>query len=385
MQTFFAFLFWTFFVLIGYTYVGYPILLWIASRLFAKPVNKGAFEPVVSVILSAFNEEKHIEKKLLNLLNMDYPEDKLEILVGSDGAFDGTDAIISKFRSPRIRFFRFVQNMGKPHVLNGLVQEAHGAILVFTDARQEFSSNAIRELVENFHDPQVGCVSGELYFGEVQSKPIGQGMDAYWKYEKFLRKCESQMGSMLGATGAIYAVRRHLFSAVPTDILVDDMYIPLSIIEKGFRAIFDSKACAFDLVSSKGKEEFKRKVRTLTGNYQIFQLLGQLFTPFKSPIAWQLFSHKFLRLLVPFFLIGLFVSNLFLLPQRFYQIAFLLQVLFYSLAVLESFSDQSAELVKRKGIGYIPYTFCLLNYSAFMGLIQFLGKKQKGTWEKAYV
>ncbi len=378
-------LFWLFLIFIVYTYAGYPLLLFVVSKLFYKPIQKKTSELQVSIIISAFNEEKSIEQKLLNLLELNYPQEKLEILVGSDGASDRTDEIISRFHSTRIRFFRFVKNFGKPHVLNALVEEAHGEIVVFTDARQELDRETIRALVANFNDPSVGCVSGELYFkhNEALGGSVGEGMDAYWRYEKFLRKRESDMGSMLGATGAIYAIRRELFpKALPADILVDDMYIPLEIIRKGYRAVFESEARAYDRPSEHGREEFKRKVRTLAGNYQIFMHFPELFIPFKSPIAWQLFSHKLLRLLVPFFLMGIFFLNLFLLNRPFYLFSFVIQVIFYSLAAYEAWRNQNH--AAKRGIGYIPFMFCLLNYSALMAFIRFVKGKQKVTWERAY-
>lgn len=382
-------LFWICTALIFYTYLGYPAVLYIFPRLFAQKVHKSPMEPTVSVILSAFNEERNIERKLLNLLNLDYPEAKIEILVGSDGAVDQTDAIVSKFRSPRVRLFQFVTNRGKPTVLNDLVREAQGEILLFTDARQDFERDAVRMLVENFSDPKVGCVSGELHFEEGGAEAIGRGMNAYWEYEKFLRKKEAEIGSMLGATGAIYAARRHLYSDLPADMLVDDMYVPFSIINKGYRAVFESRARAYDRVSTRGKEEFKRKVRTLAGNYQIFQIFPGLFNPFKSPVAVQLFSHKFLRLAVPFFLAGVFVSNIFLLDPFFYKLIFIAQTAFYGLALIEALNDKLEQVRERRGgwrkAGYMAYTFCLLNYAAVVALIQFLRRKQKITWEKAYV
>ncbi len=377
------FLFWFSLLAIFYTYFGYPVLLFVLSSIFRKPVKQKISEPFVSVVISAFNEEKAIEKKLLNLLEINYPEDKLEILVGSDGGSDQTDAIVSHFRSNRIRFFRFIKNAGKPPVLSSLIQEVKGDLIVFTDSRQEFDQNAIRALVQNFEDPKVGCVSGELYFknsGDVASG-ISEGMDVYWRYEKWLRKKESQLSSMLGATGAIYAIRKSLFpKQLPNDILVDDMYIPFDIIRNGYRAIFESEACAFDKPSEKGEQELRRKARTLSGNYQVFTYFPDLFNPFASPIAWQLFSHKLMRLLIPLFLITQFVSNLFLLRKPFYLTFFIGQILFYGSA----FFEMKKTGKDKKGFGYIPYTFCLLNYSAIVGLIQFLSGRQKANWEKAY-
>jgi len=381
---------WIFTALIFYVYLGYPFIVWVSSLIFYKGVRRKSYEPTVSVILSAFNEEKHIEAKLRNLLSLDYPTHKIEIIVGSDGASDKTDLIVSRFKSRRIRFFRFVSNLGKPNVLNSLVREAHGEILIFTDARQEFENNAIRMLCENFYDQNVGCVSGELLFKSVK-EGVSKGMDIYWRYEKFLRRCESNVGSMLGATGAIYAIRRHLFTDIPAHILVDDMYIPLSIIRKGHRAIFDPLAIAYDEISGKGYEEFKRKVRTLAGNYQMFQCYPDLLIPFKSPIGGQFISHKLLRVLVPFFLMGLFAANVFAIEYTLYRVTLLAQIVFYALATLGAYEDKKSRVssdplrhLKGRGIGYIPYTFCLLNYAALMGLIRYLVRKKSGVWEKAY-
>lgn len=382
-------LFWSFLVLIVYAYLGYPAILLVVSTMFKVPVRKKRSERSVSIVLSAFNEEAAIERKLENLLALGYPAEKLEILVGSDGAFDRTDEIVSQFPSTRIRFFRFVENLGKPHVLSALVEEAHGEIIVFTDVRQELDPEAIHALVANFEDPAVGCVSGELYFtrnGKTDTASgtgsVEGGMDAYWRYEKFLRKRESEMGSMLGATGAIYAIRKSLFpNWMPPDILVDDMYIPLEIIRQGYRAVFESEAKAYDRPSEHSIQEFKRKVRTLAGNYQLFAIFPELFLPWKSPIAWQLFSHKFLRLMVPFFMFGLFALNLLMLNRLVYQSFFLTQCIFYGMAALEVW--QSRRRGKR-GVGYLPYTFCLLNYSAVVGLIRFLAGRQKSAWGKAY-
>lgn len=376
------FLFWFSVFAILYTYAGYPFALLIAARFKSRPVKKGSYEPRVSVILSAFNEEKFIGDKIRNLLELDYPVEKIELLIGSDGGTDRTDAIVSEFHDPRIRFFRFVSNQGKPHVLNALLGEARGAVLVFTDSRQRFEPQAIRKLVENFADPEVGCVSGELYFEDVRGRGVAVGMDAYWKYEKMLRKKEAEIGSMLGATGAIYAARTGLVPVLPLNILVDDMYIPLSIVAQGYRAVFESEARAYDLASSKGAQEFKRKVRTLSGNFQIFASLPRLLIPWKSPVAWQLWSHKVLRLMVPYFLVTAFLANAFLVSSPFYSALMAVQVLFYTLAAFEAFRLRVN--AQGRSLGSLPYMFCLLNISAAAGLIRYLQGQPKAAWEKAY-
>lgn len=378
MTAFVQFVFWLSAVFIVYTYAGYPFLLYLVAKFKTKPIRKVSQEPTVSVILAAFNEEKHIEKKLLNLLNLEYPEERIEILIGSDGASDQTNEIVSKFRSHRVRFFRFIDNRGKPSVLNALVQEARHEILLFTDARQELDRGAVGALTANFFDTEVGCVSGELIFRKADEGGVSQGMNRYWSYEKQLRKWESNVGSMIGATGAIYAIRRRLYTQVPVDMLVDDMFIPLAIVQKGYRAVFEPAAQAFDEPSREAKQELTRKIRTLAGNFQIFKLFSGLFNPVSSPVAWQFFSHKFLRLMIPYFLILVFAVNLVLLSFPFYRFTLGVQAVFYGIAALESFGKN------KKGIGYIPYTFCLLNFSAVIALIRYLKRETKAAWEKAY-
>lgn len=374
-------LFWIIFFAVLYTYLGYPIVLLIVSKFEKKIVKKSEYTPFVSVVISAYNEERFISKKIENLLQSNYPYDKFEIIIGSDGSRDGTEDLVSNCADERVKYFRFVQNMGKPHVLNGLVAEARGSIVVFTDSRQRFEKDTLRALVNNFSDPDVGCVSGELYFEETPDSGVAKGMDAYWKYEKWLRRKESEIGSMLGATGAIYAIRRRLFEPVPNDILVDDMYIPLNIVRKGFRAIFDGEAKAFDLVSNKSGQEFTRKVRTLAGNFQIFKAFSDLLNPAQSPIGWQFISHKLMRLLIPHFLICLFGINLLLFKESIYGALLLVQIGFYALAGFEALY---AKKTNKKSIGYIPYMFCLLNVSAFAGFIRYLKGANQSTWKKAY-
>lgn len=378
-----AIVFWVSAGGIFYAYAGYPVLLEMARRFRPRKVRKGLYEPMVSVLIAAFNEEKYIGRKIQNLLEQDYPADNLEILIGSDGAQDGTDSIVSGIDNPRIRFFRYVTNRGKPNVLNSLMHEARGSIIVFTDARQRFEPDAVRQLVMNFHDPEVGCVSGELFFEKGEGTGAAAGMNAYWKYEKFLRRRESEVHSMLGATGAIYAIRRRLYVPVPPDTLVDDMHIPLSIVRSGFRAVFDASARAWDIPSREGRQEFTRKVRTLTGNFQIFERFGSLFLPWKSPVAFQLFSHKWLRLMVPYMMLFAGVSNVILAGSAFYRWLLAGQIFFYLLAALERLIE--TKFPGRRGPGAMPYMFCLLNYSAFVALVRYLKKKPvSSAWEKAY-
>lgn len=380
-----VFFLWLFLVLIVYTYVGYPLTLFMWSKFKNRPVVKKDIEPGVSVIIAAWNEEDVIYQRVENLLQLDYPHEKIEILIGSDGSEDKTEEIIRSFNNPRIKLMPFTQRRGKVSVLNDVVAHASHEILVFADCRQTFAKDAIRRLVRNFSDIDVGCVGGELLFSDVR-EGTGKGINLYWKYEKFMRSCESDIHSTIGATGAIYAIRRELFKAIPVDVVLDDMYTPLSIIRQGLRVLYDASARAYDKVAENPKEEAARKARTLYGNYQIYGLFADLFLPWKSPVAVQFFSHKVLRVLAPFFLILVFLFNVSLADQSgIYALLLWAQSIFYITAFVGAvFRDQvSGPGAMIKNICFIPYVFCLLNFSALLGFIRFILKHQDITWEKA--
>ena len=367
--------FWGSLAGITYTTLGYPALLWVCARLAPQPVRKGTELHSVSVIIAARNEADVIFQKLESCASLDYPADRLEILIGTDGCTDPTDDRINEFLSSRpagsrpvIRHFRFNGRMGKPATLNQLVPEAQGEILIFTDARQRVAPDAARRLVEDFADPAVGAVSGELILVQEHGQSsFGRGIGAYWNYEKFIRQKEAQVGSVVGVTGALYALRRRLYRPLDPQTILDDVEVPLQVISQGYRVVFESTALVFDQAAQVGQEEFLRKVRTLAGNYQVFFRYPRLLLP-SSPIAWQFWSHKLLRTVVPLWLAGVFLSSLWL-PGSFYRAAFLGQVIFYGMAAL----------------GWGPaYTFCLLNLSTVVGFYRFLRGNQPVTWEKAH-
>ncbi len=388
-------LFWICLSGILYVYIGYPVLIYILSRFYKKPVGGKYVYPKISIVIAVYNEEKTIENKLRNFLQLDYPKERMEILIGSDGSRDRTNEILTKLENenkthgyiiidkekiltlPQIKICLSEERNGKPKMLNRLVSMAKGEIIVFTDARQRLDNNSLNELVKHFSDPKVGSVSAALFYESSENGgKTREGIGLYWEYEKFIRKSESRMGSMLGATGALYAIRRELFPELPADIILDDVYIPMKIVEKGYRAIFDKKAKIFDRVALNPKDEFTRRVRMLAGNFQLVYYLGYLFTPFKGMISWQFFSHKFLRLMVPFLLAGLFISNLFLVEIYWYKVFFILQCLFYGLAGLGALYKGKNSLLD------VPHMFCVMNWAAVVGLYRFLSGRQKVTWEK---
>ncbi|MDD4900423.1 MAG: glycosyltransferase family 2 protein [Candidatus Omnitrophica bacterium] len=371
-------LFWFSLITLLYLYFGYPLIIYLLSFFYKKPICRKYIYPSVSILLPVYNEAKHIERKIKSLLEIEYPDAQIEIIIGSDGSTDKTDEIIEQLGSKKIKFFRHEQRKGKPSMLNLLAAQAKGEILVLTDARQKLDKMAVKELVRNFTDRRVGSVSAELHFENEKNK-AGNGIGFYWRYEKFIRHAEAKMGSMLGATGALYAVRKDLFSRLPEDIILDDVYIPLNVILRGYRAIFEPKAKIYDRVSKNPKEEFVRKARSHAGNFQLFYYFPGFFNPFRGKISWQFFSHKFLRLLGPFLLAAFFVSNLFLVKEMPYGIVFLAQALFYLLALWGVVYKKAYRLFD------IPHMFCLMNTAALVGLYRFLLRKQNILWRKGEV
>jgi cellulose synthase/poly-beta-1,6-N-acetylglucosamine synthase-like glycosyltransferase len=369
-------LFWISFIAIFYIYIGYPAIAYVFSLCFNKPIRKDYIYPRLSILIAVYNEEANIEGKIKSILESDYPKDKMKILIGSDASNDKTDEIVRRYEGHGVKLVRQDTRQGKPSLLNRLAGLADSEILVFTDARQRIEKDALKELIANFNDASIGSVSAELYFKQEESQ-VGSGMGLYWDYEKFIRKSESSFGSMLGATGALYAVRKELFSPVAPDMLLDDMYIPMLVTRKGYRAIFDKNAKIYDNYSSGAREEFARKVRTLAGNFQLFAKCPWLFNPFKSPVAWQIISHKALRLLAPYFLVLMFLSNFnIVFDSVFYALFLILQLLFYIFAALGTAFKGKSKLFD------IPYMFCVMNAAAVQGLGKFLVGKQEVVWKK---
>jgi len=255
--------FWMSAALIAYTYLGYPLWLWIRSRWCRKRVRSGPYIPFLSIIMVVHNEEKALPRKLRNLLELNYPTELLEIVVVSDGSTDTTNQILSEhMANPHMRVIFNPQQQGKAAGLNSAVSSVRGEVVVFTDVRQQIERDAIRMLVENFADPDIGCASGELMLGDRETGETDQGMGVYWRIEKAIRELESAVGSVVGATGAIYGVRRELLVNVPDETILDDVYIPMHVARRGARIIFDPRARAWDSPDQGTAREFTRKVRT---------------------------------------------------------------------------------------------------------------------------
>jgi cellulose synthase/poly-beta-1,6-N-acetylglucosamine synthase-like glycosyltransferase len=374
--------FWTSFLLVVYAYFGYPVLLALWARVRHRTIAKQPWTPAVTVVVAVWNERGIIERRIRNLLASHYPGEKLSVLVGSDGSDDGTADVVGGMDDPRVRVVAFPERRGKVSVLNDLLAEVTTEVVVFADARQEFAPDAINELCANLADPAVGCVSGELVL-RPKDGATARGVGLYWKYEKFLRLRESHVGSMLGATGAIYAIKRALFRPIPARVVLDDMFVPLTVIAQGLRAVLEPAAKAFDDVAARPEEEHRRKVRTLFGNYQIFKLFPRLCVPGASPIGFQMLSHKVLRVVAPFFLIACFIASVQLADTGGYGLLLLGQIAFYALALAGHLGQQAGVKGPFTRLTYVPYVFCLLNWSALAGFWRFVTDRQPVTWQKA--
>jgi biofilm PGA synthesis N-glycosyltransferase PgaC len=388
-----ALVFWLSVAAVAYVYVGYPALLHLWARLRPKPLRiadcglrndcgsaESAINPQsavrdpqsavrdVSIVIAARNEGARLPARIDNLLNLDYPASRRQIIIVSDGSTDDTLDVLARYR--RSVDAVAVPPGGKALALNAGVAQATGELVVFADARQRFAPDALRQLVVPFSDRAVGAVTGELLLdaespcrrsgtdrrtadrraGVRAGAPdrrederrrtlrstIADGVGLYWRYEKQLRRLESTVASTLGATGAIYAIRRSLYQPLPADTILDDVLTPMRVVLAGYRTVFNDRARAFDRAAADADTEARRKIRTLAGNYQILSLEPRLLLPWRNPVWLQYVSHKLGRLAVPYAMLAIFSSSIVLAavsgPVSFYGAALIGQVIFYLLA-----------------------------------------------------
>ncbi len=372
-------LFWISLALLAYVYVFYPVLIWMFGRIFNKPhLADESCQPPVTLVIPVYNEEKVIEKKILNSLALDYPKNKLEIMVSSDNSNDLTGVIARQYLDRGIRFSDFTARTGKMGVLNRSVPLAAGEIIVFTDANSMFEQGAIKNLVRHFADPGVGCVSGaKVIVKSGGNTSAGEGI--YWKWESFLKRQESLSGSCVSADGAIYAIRRALYPFPPDNVLImDDFAVSLKIIAQGYRCIYDPQARAYEESSVSMKDEFKRKRRILAGALTVIINMRHLLG-FKSPILIQLWSHKVLRWMSGVFMLLAFVAAMLLRDQPFYGAMFYLQSAFY----LAALCGWGLNIVNKDiRLFYLPFYFCLINFSQLFGVLTYIEKHKIAAWDK---
>jgi poly-beta-1,6-N-acetyl-D-glucosamine synthase len=364
--------FWVATAVIVYTYFGYAGWLWLRSRWFPKPVRTEPDTPLVSIVMVVRNEAKVLDAKLRNLMELDYPSDLMEIVVASDGSTDATGEILAAYSmAKRVRVIANPESRGKAAGINDAVEAARGEILVFNDARQKIEPQAVRWLVQNFSDPAVGCASGELMLGDPDSGEAGKGMGLYWRIEKKIREWESASGSVVGATGALYAVRRKLLVPLPAETILDDVYIPMQVARQGSRVVFDPRARAWDSPDLGTGREFARKVRTLGGNYQLLQLLPWLLRR-ENPLRFRFVSHKLLRLAVPLALAIALLAACFL-REPVYRFALGLQLAFYALGLLAMTRLLRGPLAR---LADPAFTFVVLNSAAVVAFANFLTRRR---------
>ncbi|MBZ5667234.1 MAG: glycosyltransferase family 2 protein [Acidobacteriia bacterium] len=373
------YVFWFAASLVSYSYLGYPAWLWLRSRWSPRPVRRSSATPTVSAVMVVRNEELVIAGKLDNLLALDYPQEKLDVVVVSDGSSDRTPAILADYARnsglrTRVRTLLKPVSQGKAAGLNDAIKLATGDVLLFTDARQQLEFGALRLLIENFADPDVGAASGELMLGDPTSGETGKGIGVYWRIEKKVRELESASGSVAGATGAIYAARRTLLEPLPEGTILDDVLLPMQIVRKGSRVIFDSRARAWDVPDLGDGREFSRKVRTLSGNYQLLQIAPWLLSS-QNAIRFEFISHKLSRLAVPFALLALLIASVFL-PEPFYRAALIAQLAFYALSLAALAGVKIGPLSR---IADPARTFVVLNSAAMVAFVNFVTGR-KAVW-----
>ena len=290
-----AALFWLLMGLVAYVYLGYPLCLWLLAWRRPRPVRRAAIAPPVTLIISAFNEEASIGRKLENAVALDYPRDRLEILVVSDGSTDGTDRIVQSCPDPRVRLLRLTVRQGKTAGLNLAVAQAHGELVVFSDANILYRKDMLRELVAGFADPEVGCVTGDARYVARDATAAHRQEAAYWGYEQQIRALESRLGSTVGGDGAIFAIRRSLYTPLPSDA-INDLVIPLQIVARGFRAVFEPAAIGHEESAGRFAGEFRRKRRIVNRSWRGVLHTRAVLSPRRVGLfAWQVWSHKVLR------------------------------------------------------------------------------------------
>jgi len=372
-------LFWLSAGLLLYVYVGYPVVLGLVTRLVGREMERfEASEPTVTLLISAYNESSVIEEKIKNSLALEYPKDLLEVMVVSDCSDDGTDEVVQRYARSGVRLVRQHERRGKSAGLNLAVPQAMGQILVFSDANAIYRSDAVRHLVKHFGDPEIGYVVGNArYIDSASATQAAEAEGLYWKMETWLKKKESAIYSVVGGDGAIYAIRRELYTPLlPTDI--NDFLNPLQIIQRGYRGIFEPSAVSYEEAAGSFRKEFRRRVRIISRSFTAVRRAAGVLNPLKHTRHWfLLMSHKVLRWLAPFFMIAMLATALLLWKSPLFRLAILLQLAFYVMAI-SGWVLQHRQ--KNFTLFSIPFYFCLVNVASLMGCFKCIRGDLSGVW-----
>lgn len=369
-------LFWIALFLLVYSYLIYPLILHFTVVPKTLKLTTPEQWPSVDIIIAAYNEESCIKERIENALAQDY-QGNFQILVASDGSQDKTGMIIEAFSDEKVRAYNFEVNRGKISVLNDLVAKSSADILVFTDANTDFNVNAVTILVESFNG-NIGAVSGELI---LETEDGNQNLDGmYWRYEQFLKKCESELGSLLGANGAIYALKRALYLPLSTDTIVDDFCIVMNVKKQGYDVVYNDTAIAKEEVAPSLGDEVGRRIRIGIGNYKAFFANLWALSPTKGLLSWCYWSHKVLRWFAPHFMLIAFISNAFLLENIIYLYLFIIQIIFYATAWQGQKRINNNQKVN--GIVAIISFFVSMNVALGQGFIRFCKGHKNGGWKR---
>jgi cellulose synthase/poly-beta-1,6-N-acetylglucosamine synthase-like glycosyltransferase len=391
-----TFVLWCSLGCIVYTYAGYPLLLTLisaahqlrsdwrqVSRSGTRRIATQADLPHVAVLVAAFNEEQHIAERITNLLNQDYPADRLHIYIGSDASSDRTAEIVRGLAHPRLTFVDFTARRGKASVINDLAAMATQEILAFTDANTMFLPDAVQKLVRHFGRTEVACVCGELRLVKADADPskANDNQDhIYWRYERLLKFFESRIGGLLGANGGVYALRRELYRAIPADTIVDDFWISMQVVEDGQRCVYDPEAVALETIPERISDEFRRRVRIGLGNYQAFRRFANLLSPLRGTVAFTFFSHKVLRWLVPHCMLLAFAANVLLITTPFYAALLVGQLLFYGGAW---YAWRASLIGAAPKALRLPLFFVSMNLGLWIGFWRYLFGGTSGVWARS--
>jgi biofilm PGA synthesis N-glycosyltransferase PgaC len=370
--------FWLGALTVLYVYLLYPLLIWALAGLRQERRGAGAQQTPApfSVVLAVHDEAARISARLDELVTLIGTTGRsAEVIVVADGCTDATVALAQAHPSHLVRVIELPENEGKARALTRGSEVAKGDILVFADARQTWAATSLQRLLENFNRPEVGAVTGELVLEVADGVLAGVGL--YWRYEKWLRRSEGRLHSTVGVSGSISAVRRELFRPIPRGVLLDDLYWPLQVAMQGRRVAYDERAVAYDRLPERPTDEFRRKVRTLSGNFQLAALLPQALLPWRNPIWAQFVSHKLLRLLVPWMLLAVFVVST-LLDGSLYRIALVAQVIFYGLALMAL----AGRTGSRWRVATAAAAFVVLNAAAWLAFWVWICGRAEGTWKR---